>query len=208
MPRHTVPLAVIALLIVLELLLTGSDLGLWGQNNWRARAFVAFSFQPVFWANGWEFWPGQRFGMLVTHIFLHVGFLHMAGNVLSLVLLLRLLGWMSPLGFLGLALLSALGGAWAFWPFAPAAASMTGASGAISGLAAFWGVRRIRQNPVRWKAVAAGCVLVLVLIGLEIMPGISTAWQAHLGGALVGALVGPTRANLWGGKTTDTPQAS
>lgn len=204
MQRHALPLALIALLIVIELLLTGADLRLWGQTNWRARAFVAFSFQPNLWVKGWEFWPGQRFGMLVTHIFLHVGFLHMVGNVLSLALLLRLLGWMQSWGFLMVGLLSALGGALAFWALAPAGASMTGTSGAISGLAAFWVIRRSGQNPVRWKAVAALAVLLLILIGLEIMPGISTAWQAHLGGAVVGVVLAPTRARLWGGTSTDS----
>lgn len=189
MRRHAAGLGLIAVLIGIELVLTGADLRLWGQTNWRARAFVAFSFQPNLWVRGWAFWPGQQTGMLFTHIFLHVGLFHMVGNVLALALLLRLLGWMRPPVFLGVGLIAALGGALAFWAFAPATASMTGASGAVSGLAAFWITRRLRQNPVRWKAVAAGLVLFAVLIALEALPGISTAWQAHLGGAVPGALM-------------------
>ncbi|MFN4128205.1 MAG: rhomboid family intramembrane serine protease [Paracoccaceae bacterium] len=187
--RHALTVGVIVILICIECLLTGADLGLWGDRRWRAWAFVQFSFRPIMWEMGWEFWPGQRIGMLLTHIFVHVGFFHMAGNVLSLALLLRLLGWLRSWAFLGVGLVAALGGAFAFWAFTPVAASMTGASGAISGLAAFWIVRRLRQNPVRWKAIAAGLVLFTVLVALEALPGIATAWQAHLGGAVPGAAI-------------------
>lgn len=202
-PRIVPPLTPVWFLLLamlaVELALSGADAGLWGHRLWRARAFLSFAFRPDLIGGPSALWPGQPGAMFLSHVFLHVGLLHMAGNVLSLVLLLRLLGWMRPWGFVTLGLVSALGGALAFWMLASGPASMTGASGAISGLAAFWAVRRLRQNPLRWQAVAAGLVLLLALAAAEFLPGLGTAWQAHLGGALVGALFGPTPARIWGG---------
>ena len=190
--RKQITLGVMACIIAVELALGGAELGLWGTGLWRMQAFALFSFQPLLWegaqAHGSNaLWTGQPVAMLITHIFVHVGFLHMLGNILPLALLMRLLGWMRPRVFLGVGLVAACTGALTFWAFAPAGNSMIGASGAVSGLAAFWITWRLRQNPVRWKATAAGLILLGALTMVEVLPGVSTAWQTHLGGALAGA---------------------
>lgn len=182
-------LALLVVLVGIEIVLTGADLGLWGARNWRSLCFVLFAFRPGLLDAGIQIWPGQWLTMFVSHIFVHVGLLHMLGNLLSLGLLLWLLRSLPPSRFLGIGLLSALGGAAVFALMAAPQASMTGASGAISGLAAFWAVRRLRGHRIQARTLAAAAALLAGLVALEQIPGLATAWQTHLGGAMTGALL-------------------
>lgn len=123
---------------------------------------------------------------MLTSLFVHSqqSFLHILFNMYSLYIFGRILEQM--LGrwrFLALYLISGLGGSVAVLLMAPAI-SVVGASGAIFGLlGAFFVIqRRLGGNNLQ---------LVLV-IGLNlvigfVIPGI--AWQAHIGGLVVGALV-------------------
>jgi membrane associated rhomboid family serine protease len=121
---------------------------------------------------------------MVTSLFLHCSFLHIALNMYSLLLfgqiLERALGrWR----YLTLYLLSGLGGSVGVLLIAPRT-PVLGASGAIFGLlGAFFVIQR---------HLGANSVQLMVVIGLNlvagfIIPGI--AWQAHVGGLVVGALV-------------------
>ena len=179
-------LVFIAVIAAVEIVLSGADLGLWGHRPWRGWAFLLGAFRPLFIELGQGVYPGQPVAMFLTHVFVHVGFLHMAGNLLTLILLARLLRARSATWFLMLSLASAAGGGALFAALAPAHASMTGASGAISGLAAFWVILRFGTTRFRPRAAVAAVMILAALFGLEFLPGIATAWQAHLGGALVG----------------------
>ena len=121
---------------------------------------------------------------MVTSLFLHGSILHLALNMYTLLLfgqiLERALGrWR----YLTLYLLSGVGGSVGVLLIAPSIAVL-GASGAIFGLlGAFFVIQR---------HLGANSVQLVVVIGLNlvagfIIPGI--AWQAHLGGLVVGALV-------------------
>jgi membrane associated rhomboid family serine protease len=121
---------------------------------------------------------------MVTSLFLHGSILHIALNMYSLLLfgqiLERALGrWR----YLTLYLLSGVGGSVGVLLIAPGIAVL-GASGAIFGLlGAFFVIQR---------HLGANSVQLMVVIGLNlvagfIIPGI--AWQAHVGGLVVGALV-------------------
>ena len=107
---------------------------------------------------------------------------HIAMNMLILIGIGRFLEpALGSARFLALYLLSAIGGGLAFVIFTPGNYAVTGASGAVFGL--FGALARFQQRPDQG---------LLVLIGFNIafgfmMPGI--AWQAHIGGLLVGVAV-------------------
>lgn len=173
-------------------------------------ALVILSLGPVpnapQWANVYgAFWAPMMFGakpvfasqpvtMFLSYGLLHAGVLHLAMNMVSLAAVARELArLMTPLRMAVTYLVSQIAAALVFGLMARDAVPMVGASGAIFGLAgALVGVaarsRLRRGQPLGplWRAV--GIILVLNL-GLTLaMPSI--AWQAHLGGALAGLLIG------------------
>jgi membrane associated rhomboid family serine protease len=121
---------------------------------------------------------------MLTSAFMHGSILHILFNGYSLLIFGRILEQALGRGrFLALYLLSAFGGSVAVLLLAPNTV-VVGASGAIFGLLAAFVViqRRLGGNAVQ----------ILVVLGLNfamgfLVPGIS--WQAHLGGAIVGAAV-------------------
>lgn len=122
---------------------------------------------------------------IVTTLFTHSSVLHILFNMFSLFVLGRQIEPMiGRLRFAGLFLLSGIGGSVGVLLFLPDAA-VVGASGAIFGLfgAYFVIARHLGAN--------ASQLVIVIAINLAIgfvVPGI--AWQAHLGGLIVGALVG------------------
>ncbi len=121
---------------------------------------------------------------MLTALFLHGSFLHILFNMYSLLvfgpILERSLGrWR----FLALYLLSGFGGSVAVLLIAPTSAVL-GASGAIFGLlGAFFVIqRRLGGNNLQ----------LIIVIGLNLVIGFvipNIAWQAHIGGLVVGGIV-------------------
>ncbi|WP_425041423.1 rhomboid family intramembrane serine protease [Primorskyibacter sp. S187A] len=185
-------LAVMGLVLVIEAALTGADYGLWGTPIWRFVAFLLGAFNPAYLSGNPTAWAGQAWGMFLTHPFLHISFVHMASNMLTLYLLWYLLRGMSQRLFLGIYAISAIGGALAFALLAPAGTTMTGASGAISGLAAVWVSYEfsfMNEGQIlylRRKRILVLIGLLVVTVGAHAVYSTSTAWQTHLGGAIAG----------------------
>lgn len=127
---------------------------------------------------------------LVTSIFLHstaFPYLHIIFNGYALWILGRQL---EPLigarRFLALFLISGLGGSVGVVLLAPINQFVFGASGAVFGLmGAFFVILR---------ASGINSPQVLIVIGINLLigflPGFNVAWQAHVGGLAVGALIG------------------
>jgi membrane associated rhomboid family serine protease len=114
------------------------------------------------------------------------GLLDIAFNMWALILvgpaLERMLG---PLRFVAVYLLSALGGSVLLYLIAPVTESALGASGAIFGLFGAWFVvsRRLRLD-------SRGIVFLIVLnLAFSFAFRSSIAWQAHVGGLIVGSLL-------------------
>ncbi len=139
--------------------------------------------------NTWQLQPNvvhedNAYWRLLTSAFLHVNPLHLAANMLALVIigpaLERLLG---PARFLALYLLAALGGSVAIYDFGAAGVPVVGASGAIFGLfaASLVLVRRLGLDP-QWLIG----IIVINFVFTFSVPGIS--WLGHLGGFVLGAL--------------------
>ena len=121
---------------------------------------------------------------LLTSLFAHGSPLHLLSNMFSMFIIGRMLE--PALGrarFIALFLLSGLGGATAVALISPGI-TVLGASGAIFGMlgALFVLIRRFGGNATQ--------IVILVVLNLAIgfiVPGL--AWQAHIGGLLVGAAV-------------------
>lgn len=129
--------------------------------------------------------PAEPWRML-TALFIHASFIHIGLNMFSLYIfgpiLERMLG---RTRFVVLYLLSGFGGSLAVLLIDPSL-PVLGASGALFGLfTAFFVIQRgLGGN--------GNSLLVLIAINLVIgfIPGLNIAWQAHVGGLVVGAVVG------------------
>ena len=122
---------------------------------------------------------------MITTIFVHGGFLHILFNLFSLYVLGRQLEPMvGRARFAALFLLSGIGGSVAVLLLSPGT-FVVGASGAIFGLfAAYFVIAR---------HLGANGTQLIVIIGINLAAGFflpNIAWQAHLGGLIVGAMVG------------------
>ncbi|WP_300267988.1 rhomboid family intramembrane serine protease [Microbacterium sp.] len=151
-----------------------------GVEITRALAFqVGFLYPSL---NGGIFEPWR----LLTALLVHGGLWHVGLNMLALWMIGRSLEPM--LGrwrFLALYLLGGLGGSVAVGILAPGT-SVVGASGAVFAL--FGALLVIGLH------MGANMTGLLIILGINLVigfiPGFNIAWQAHIGGAAIGALVG------------------
>jgi membrane associated rhomboid family serine protease len=147
-------------------------------DNVGSRLFDELELVPLRVAADGEFWR------LVGAAFLHIGLLHLAGNMLSLAIVGPALervfgGWR----FLSVYLAGALGGSVAVYLFGSPYGAVAGASGAIFGLfAATLIVLRRLGLDARFMLLAIGLNFVV-----SFRPGISLL--GHLGGFVAGGLI-------------------
>ncbi len=157
--------------------------------------FGFFSAQVHAWQG---IYPGQPAIMFLTYGILHAGPIHLGMNMLSLVAIARELNRLIGPGRMALVYAVAqVAAALLFAVMTPDGGPMIGASGAIFGLAgaligfaAVTGWRHRRPLGQLWRGVALMVVLNVALTVL--MPSI--AWEAHLGGALAGLVMGAAMA--------------
>ena len=124
---------------------------------------------------------------MITTVFTHANFIHIALNMYTLwifgMLLEPLLG---RARYLALFLISGFAGSLGVLLIASPTQPVVGASGAIFGMfGAFFVIQR---------RLGGDSTQLLVLIGINLVigfiPGLGIAWQAHVGGLIGGALVG------------------
>lgn len=186
----------LAVMAAIELVLSLSDSGVFGQAGWRwaAIAFGAF-WQPLLSGEMAPIYPGQTVLMFLTYAFLHGGLLHLALNGVVLLSLGKFCSQRIGAGRTLLVLaLSAIGGALAFGLIAASGVPMVGASGAAFGLIGLWqawdyALRRRAGLPVQPVLVAILGLAAANVVFFVILNG-GLAWEAHLGGWLVGWLSG------------------
>ncbi|WP_374946004.1 rhomboid family intramembrane serine protease [Agreia sp.] len=124
---------------------------------------------------------------MITSVFLHGGILHLLFNMYALFVFGQMLEHtLGRARYLALYLLAGLGGSVAVDLIAVPFQGVVGASGAIFGLmGAYFVIQR---------HLGATNIQLLVLVGINLVigfiPGFGIAWQAHLGGLAVGALIG------------------
>ncbi|MBU3031436.1 rhomboid family intramembrane serine protease [Paracoccus marinaquae] len=159
----------------------------------QAAMMLAGFWSPLMW-DGYGLYPGQSLLMFLTYGILHAGLLHLAMNMISLAVVARELNRLIGSGRMALIYVaSQIGAALLFGLMQPQAGPMIGASGAIFGIAAalvgyaaMIGYRRGRPMGQLWRSVA---VIVALNVAITLLVP-SIAWQAHLGGAATGLLMG------------------
>jgi len=182
---------IIAICTVIELVLSGADLGILGSQTMRFQVFMV----AAFWDGYLTQWPAQYpmhpLAMFVTHAFLHANFLHLVVNMASLAGLGKVV--ISMIGqrrFLALYLMSAIGGGAGFALISDIDAPMVGASGALFGLLGLLVGHEIKialaQKSTLLPAIRTIGVLILLNVVLWWATAGHLAWQAHLGGAIIG----------------------
>jgi len=135
---------------------------------------------------------------LVTHLFLHGGWLHLAMNMIMLLAMGNLLEPMSGARRLGLVYLAGgLASALAEWALHPMSMVPTvGASGAISALVgaqAMLGGGRNQGPLLRGLGLAAAWTAFQLLAGLVMNgPGFQLAIAGHIGGFIAGLVLART----------------
>ena len=150
--------------------------GLTGNSG--SRLFDELELVPLRVAVDGEYWR------LIGSAFLHIGLLHLAGNMLALAIvgpaLERVFGWWR---FLAVYLVAALGGSVAVYLFGSPFGAVAGASGAIYGL--FAGTLIV----VRKLGLDARFMVLAVALNFAVSfaPGISLL--GHLGGFVTGGLL-------------------
>jgi membrane associated rhomboid family serine protease len=145
----------------------------------------------------WQLWPvavgrDAEYWRLITSAFLHINPLHIAANMIALVVIgPSLEALLGRSRYLAVYLLSALGGSAAVYAFGAEAVPVVGASGAIFGLfgASLVMVRRLGLDP-QWLIG----VIVLNFVFTFSVPGISRL--GHLGGFVTGAVCAVAIAGL------------
>jgi membrane associated rhomboid family serine protease len=146
--------------------------------NTSSKLFDELELVPLRVAVDGEYWR------LIGSAFLHIGLLHLAGNMLSLAIvgpaLEQVFGWWR---YLAIYLVAALGGSVAVYLFGSPYEAVAGASGAIYGLfAATLIVIRKLGLDARFMVLA-----VALNFGVSFAPGISLL--GHLGGFVAGGLL-------------------
>ncbi|WP_448626229.1 rhomboid family intramembrane serine protease [Geodermatophilus sp. URMC 64] len=160
--------------------LTAISAGLGGQNpldNYNSRIFAELAQVPAL-VDAGQWWR------LVTAAFLHFGLVHLALNMLALLVFGSQLEFqLGRLRFGAVYLLSVLGGAAAIQLFASPGIFAAGASTGIWGLMGAFGVLAVaRREDLRGIATLVALNVVISVV----VPGISLL--GHIGGLVAGAL--------------------
>ncbi len=192
----------VGVMSAIEIVLSLSEVGLFGSPNWRWSAFAVGAFwQPLLFGDIAQIYPGQRFFMFITYAFLHGGITHLALNSVILLSLGKLAAArMGAGGTLLVLFLSAVGGGIAFGVLSSGNIPMIGASGAVFGLLGLWqawefSMRRRAGLPLK-PVVMVIMALVATNVVVFLMLNGGLAWEAHLGGWLVGWFSGRSFARV------------
>jgi membrane associated rhomboid family serine protease len=140
---------------------------------------------------------------LVSSMFLHYGIFHIAFNMWALYVIgSPLEAWLGRLRFVVLYFLAGIGGGILSFATGPLVSQAAGASGAIFGLfGAFFVISRRR-------GLETGGIVGLIVINLVLSFTVANIdWRGHVGGLVVGALVGIAFAWAPAGPQRDRVQA-
>ena len=181
--------------LIPELILSGADYGLWGDPGWRLWAWQHGGFWTGLLGNWRPNYAAQPWLMFLTYGFLHGGVIHFGVNMLTLFSLAPpLVERMGQGRFLLLYMASMIGGGLGFALLSQSPQPMVGASGALFGLAGAvmalsWQYLRARGESLRPVIRSLLWLAVLNAVLWWAMSGM-LAWETHLGGFVVGWLMG------------------
>jgi len=195
-PRADVTLTLIAVNVVVFLLTAASGAGV-AAGNGRSSIYDNFALIPVQVAHG-------EWYRLVSSMFLHYGILHIGFNMWALYVIgMPLEGMLGRSRFAALYFLSGIGGSVMSFALGPIGQAAAGASGAIFGLfGAFFVILR-RRN------LETGGILGLIVINLVLSFTFANIdWRGHVGGLIVGSVLGAVFAYAPSGPSRDRLQAA
>ena len=196
------PLVLVLLLaanVLPELVFLLAEAGLIPAPGLRFRAFAYGAFQPDVMAPPGPLFALQPGTMFLSYGFLHTGPTHLAVNMLGLLWLgRRLLAHRTGEAFVTFYILSLIGAAELFALLGPGLSPTVGASGALFGLLGvlavdtgiFASAEPSAEEPGLqfFRLSLATVALALVDLASQALFGTATAWQAHSGGFLTGAV--------------------
>jgi membrane associated rhomboid family serine protease len=194
--RADVTIALVAINVAI-FLATGLSGGGVLAGNGGSSAYDKFALVPAQVAHG-EWWR------LVTSMFLHYGILHIGFNMWALFVIgSPLESMLGRLRFAALYFLSGIGGSILSFSTGQILTPAAGASGAIFGLfGAFFVVLR-RRN------LETGGILGLIVINLVLSFSFANIdWRGHVGGLVVGTVLGAVFAYAPAGAARDRVQAA
>ena len=184
-------LVLIGICVTIEAVLQLGDLGLFGVPRFRQTVYEFAGFWPGLLSNWRPNFELQPWTMFLTYAFLHAGLLHLTVNMITLFSLGRVV--LERVSAPAAALLYAsavLGGAAGFALLSDSFRPMVGASGGLFGLAgailAWEYVDRFVLREALWPVARAVLLLVAFNVLLYYVMDRLLAWEAHLGGFLVG----------------------
>ncbi|HAN80678.1 MAG TPA: hypothetical protein DCQ47_04415 [Gammaproteobacteria bacterium] len=183
-----------ALILGIECVAQLSDRGWFGDLDLRGLmvsygAFWDFLFPPG--VVDQTLYPGQSYLMFVTHALLHAGTIHVLMNAAIFIALGKTLAFYYGLKLtLTTMLLGAVCSGMTFGLLETTAAPMVGASGVVFAFIGVW-LQTSRAEAVRMgrraRSVSVVIISLIVLhIFMDVFMGGQIAWQAHLGGFVLG----------------------
>ena len=186
-------------MLVAECLAQLSDHGWFGGLDLRRLMISYGAFWDVLFPPGTidqTLYPGQSYLMFVTHVLLHAGTIHVLMNAVIFIALGKTLALNYGLRLtLMTMLLGAVCSGITFGLLETTAAPMVGASGVVFALIGVW-LQTSRAEALRvGRPARSASVVIISLIVLHIFMDIfmdgRIAWQAHLGGFVMGYFVIP-----------------
>ena len=197
------PLVLLVLLaanVLPELILQLADRGLVSSPALRRWFYALGAFQPDLLEGPGPLFAGQSVTMFVTYGFLHTGLMHLAINMFGLIWLGRLiLSYRTSESFVLFYLMSMIGAAEVFVLISTGTAPTVGASGALFGLFGVYAIDAgflASAKPSKeetslqfFRLSLATVVLALSDVASQSLLGSLSAWQAHTGGFLTGAVM-------------------
>lgn len=156
--------------------------------------FTTFGFTPIQFLD--EPWT------ILTSMFVHDGIWHIIVNMLMLYFFgSYILGLVGEVKFLIVYFVGGLLGNLLFFLLGNEYATVVGASGAVYAIMGTLAVMRPRLKVLVWFLIPVDLWIVVVIGALIISPNI--AWQAHIGGVVLGVVAGfyfrkQERGRFWG----------
>lgn len=191
---------IVGMMALIEFSLSAADAGVIGTPEWRWIAFTYGAFwQPLLYNDVGPVFSGHVVTMFITYAFLHGGIAHLLLNSVVLLALGKMVaGSAGAIKTTVILSFSAIGGAAAFGLISTSSAPMIGASGAVFGLIGVWQawdylMRQQLNLPITPVFSSVLAIAVANVLLAFVMRG-GLAWEAHLGGWLVGAVAALTFA--------------
>jgi len=173
--------------------------------------YIAYLIQDDLILRTFGFQPNQFLSepwTIVTNMFVHAGLWHILANMLMLYFFgSYLLGLLGEVKFFIVYFAGGLVGNLLFYLLAPAYAIAVGASGALFAVMGAMAVMRPRLKVLIWFLFPVDLWILIIVIAALIIPtqieSSNIAWQAHVGGLVLGLIAGlyfrkKERGRFWG----------